>query len=72
MLDAGLARHADAAPIERLPALVYRAELAVRMGDLERARATLSAVHGLALDDDAKPALAADLATAAELERDLA
>lgn len=72
MLDAGLARHADAPPIERLPALVYRAELAVRMGDVQRARATLSEVHELELDDGAKKALAADLATAAELERDLA
>ncbi len=71
MLDAGLARHAGAPPIERVPALVYRAELAVRMGDLERARATLTEIWGLSLDDDAQAAMAPDLATAAEIERDL-
>ena len=71
MLDAGLARHAGAPSIERVPALVYRAELAVRMGDLERARATLTEICRFTLDDDAQAAIAPDLATAAEIERDL-
>jgi catechol 2,3-dioxygenase-like lactoylglutathione lyase family enzyme len=72
MLDAGLARHAGAPAIERLPALVYRAELATRMGNRERAMATLAEIRALDLDDDARVIAAADLATAAELERDLA
>jgi hypothetical protein len=71
MLDAGLARHANAPPLERLPALVYRADLAVRMGDVHHARATLTAIRQLDLDDHARAALAAELATAADIERDL-
>lgn len=72
MLDAGLARHAGAPTIERLPALVYRAELAVRMGDRERVVATLADIRALDLDDAARVIAAPDLATAAEIERDLA
>jgi catechol 2,3-dioxygenase-like lactoylglutathione lyase family enzyme len=71
MLDAGLARHADASASERLPALVYRAELAVRIGDGERAMATLVEIGALDLDDDERAMAAADLASAAEIERDL-
>jgi uncharacterized protein HemY len=71
MLDAGLARHANAPPLERLPALVYRADLAVRMGDVHHARATLTEIRQLDLDDRARAALAAELATAADIERDL-
>lgn len=71
MLDAGLARHAAAPPSERLPVLVYRAELAVRMGDNERARTTLAEIRDLELDDQDRARLAADLATAAEVEREL-
>ena len=33
MLDSGLARHAQAPAVERLPAHVYRAESAIRMGN---------------------------------------
>lgn len=72
MLDAGLARHTDAPSIERLPALVYRAELAVRMGDVDRARTALTDIRELELDDPDRAAMAADLTTAAEIERDLA
>jgi hypothetical protein len=73
MLDTGLARHADAAPVERVPALAYRAELAVRTCDLERARAALAELRllELELDDDARATVAPDLAMAAEIERDL-
>lgn len=69
VLDAGLARHAGAAPAERLPLLVYRAELLVRSGDRTRAAATLAEIRSLALPDD--PATAAELAAASEIERDL-
>lgn len=71
MLDAGLARHVGAPAIERLRALVYRAELAARMGDRERLVATLAEIRALDLDDHARVIAAADLATAAEIERDL-
>lgn len=68
MLVAGLARHTHAPAIERLPALVYRADLAVRMGDHAQATATLAEIHALELDDAARGRLAADLASAAEIQ----
>jgi hypothetical protein len=56
-----------------VPALAYRADLAVRTDDLARARAVLAELRELSLelDDDARARLAPDLAIAAELERDL-
>jgi len=57
---------------ERLAALVYRAELAARIGDRERAMTTIAEIRALDLDDDARIMATADLATAAEIERDLA
>lgn len=72
MLDAGLARHAGAPAAERVPALVYRADLAVRTGDEERARAVLAEIRDLALDPATRETLGEHLAAAAELERDLA
>jgi hypothetical protein len=72
MLDAALARHAAAPPSERLPALVYRAELAVRLGDQETATASLAQIRELDLDDDTRVLVASDLAAAAEIERELA
>lgn len=72
MLDTGLRRHRDAPAVERLPALLYRAELAVRMGDNQRAIAMLAEVRALDLDADDQLTLAAELTTAAEIERDLA
>lgn len=69
VLDNGLDRHADAPPAERLPLLVYRAELLIRTGDRDRAAATLQEIHDLGpdLDETAR----AELATAAELEAEL-
>lgn len=71
LLDERLARYADVPPNERLPALVYRAELAMRMGDPARARAMLGEIWDLPLDDEARAAMTADLETAEEIERDL-
>ena len=39
MLDRGLARHADAPAPQRVEAMIYRAELALRLNDHEHARA---------------------------------
>ena len=72
ILDRGLARFADAPAVERVPALVYRAELAVRTGDRDGAATRLTEALGLALDDADRAAVAADLEAAAELRRDLA
>jgi hypothetical protein len=72
VLENGLARHADAPPAQRLPALVYLAELRVRTGDREAATALLAEAAGLELTAAEREALATDLATAAELAADLA
>jgi hypothetical protein len=71
VLENGLARHADAAPAQRLPALVYLAELRVRVGDPDGAAALLAAVDALELSPAERDALAIDLATAAELRAGL-
>lgn len=66
-----LKRHADASPAERLPALVYLAELRIRTGDPEAARTTLAEVAALDLSPAERDTLATDLTTAAELTADL-
>jgi catechol 2,3-dioxygenase-like lactoylglutathione lyase family enzyme len=67
ILENGLARHADAPPAQRLPALVYLAELRLRTGDPDAAAALLADVEALELSAAERAALATDLATAAEL-----
>jgi catechol 2,3-dioxygenase-like lactoylglutathione lyase family enzyme len=67
MLLTGLARHADAPPAQRLPALVYLAELHVRTGDRDAAAAVLAQIGELELTAADREAHAADLAVAAEL-----
>jgi catechol 2,3-dioxygenase-like lactoylglutathione lyase family enzyme len=49
-LESGLRRHPEASGVERARALLYRAELAVRVGDGALARSTLNEVRALALD----------------------
>lgn len=60
MLDRGLARHPDAPAPERVRALLYRAELLVRLGRGVEARQAFDLAHGL-VDDDEAAALAPDL-----------
>ncbi|RZQ61320.1 hypothetical protein EWH70_25785 [Amycolatopsis suaedae] len=71
VLRTGLARHAGAPPAERLPALVYLAELQVRAGDRDAAAGLLAEVRALELTGAEREAVATDLATAAELAADL-
>ncbi|MEQ4305915.1 VOC family protein [Plantactinospora sp. B6F1] len=71
VLENGLARHADAAPAQRLPALVYLAELRWRTGDPEAAARLLAEVDAVELSADERAALATDLATAAEIRAEL-
>jgi catechol 2,3-dioxygenase-like lactoylglutathione lyase family enzyme len=71
VLDAGLARHTDAPAAERVGVLVYLAELLVRIGDRDRAVATLAEIRALDLDEAVRAARASELATAAEIEREL-
>ena len=72
VLDAGLARHPDAPPAERVVALGYLAELLVRSGDSSRARDVLAQLWSLPLTAAERQALAAELSAATELGDDLA
>jgi hypothetical protein len=71
VLENGLARHADASPADRYPALVYLAELRLRTGERDAATARLAEASALELTDADRSALASELATAAELTTEL-
>lgn len=67
ILEKALARFADAPPMDRARALFYSAELAVRTGDVARARTALDEARAVALETDERDALAAELQDTAEL-----
>ncbi|RVX47263.1 hypothetical protein EDD27_10186 [Nonomuraea polychroma] len=71
MLENGLARHADAPAVQRVPALVYLAELRMRTGDRDGAVAVLADVEAMELTPGDREAPDTVLATAAELTADL-
>jgi hypothetical protein len=71
VLETGLLRHADAPPAQRLPALVYLAELRLRTGAREVAARLLAEVDALELSVTDRETLATDLATASELSAEL-
>lgn len=67
-LESGLRRFGDAAePMELARAYLYRAELAVRVGDAARAQSSLSAASDLGLTDDEKAQLADEFAHVREI-----
>jgi len=66
-LESGLARFVDAPAIDRARALIYRAELAVRLNDHALARSSLSETQALALTDAERAALADEVAQVSEL-----
>jgi catechol 2,3-dioxygenase-like lactoylglutathione lyase family enzyme len=72
ILDAGLARFVDAPTVERARALLFRAELAVRMDDAGGATAALAMTQALPLSDDERAEVADDIAHAEELVAGLA
>jgi catechol 2,3-dioxygenase-like lactoylglutathione lyase family enzyme len=67
VLENGLARFTDAPSVVRVRALLYRAELAVRLDDRALAVTSLDEARALDLTDDQRSAVEADLAHAAEL-----
>jgi hypothetical protein len=67
VLDRGLARFADAPAAERVEALLYRAEIALRLSRRELAEASFAEAGGLALDASDRARLADDFAHVAEL-----
>jgi catechol 2,3-dioxygenase-like lactoylglutathione lyase family enzyme len=66
-LESGLKRYPDAPAVDRARALLYRAELAVRLGDSALARASLSAVDALVLSEEERSSIAQELAQTAEI-----
>lgn len=69
ILDGGLARNDGLAQVTTLvEALVYRAELALRLDDPDTARNLLDRVRGMPLDDSRREGLSTTLAGAADLE----
>lgn len=66
-LETGLKRFTDAPPLDQARALLYRAELAVRVQDQTLAHASLAAVAALALADEEQAIIAEELAQTTEL-----
>jgi catechol 2,3-dioxygenase-like lactoylglutathione lyase family enzyme len=64
VLERGLARFADAPAPERAEALLYRAELAARLGRQELAAASLAEARALPLTESQREALAAEISHA--------
>ena len=69
-LEAALARNPDAPAIDRSRALLYRAELALRLGDRSLASASLDEARAVDLGADDREAIAAELEHVAELVRE--
>jgi catechol 2,3-dioxygenase-like lactoylglutathione lyase family enzyme len=66
-IENGLKRFPDAPLLDQARALLYRAELAVRLEDQTLAQLSLAAVHALALGEEERSIIAEELAQTAEL-----
>ena len=66
-LEMGLSRHRDAPTLERARALLFRAELAVRLGKRSLAQASLSEVLAMNVDDGERAEIAKELDHTSEL-----
>lgn len=66
-LETGLRRYPDAPRIDYARALLYRAELAVRLHDQPLAQSSLAAVQALALSDAEQASIAGEVAQISEL-----
>jgi hypothetical protein len=66
-LESGLSRYPDAPLLDRARALLFRAELAVRLGKQPLARSSLSEVLALKMDDDERALIEKELAHTTEL-----
>jgi catechol 2,3-dioxygenase-like lactoylglutathione lyase family enzyme len=67
LLSAGLARFDDAPAAERVRALLYQAELAVRTNDMRLAREPLDNALGVEMTESERRALAEDIAHVTEV-----
>lgn len=61
-LETGIKKYPDAPAIERVRAYLYRAELAIRLNNLELARSSLSAAMAVELADDEQAQVADEMA----------
>jgi catechol 2,3-dioxygenase-like lactoylglutathione lyase family enzyme len=66
-LENGLQRYADAPRLDYARALLYRAELAVRLNDQALAQSSLDNILALELSDDERAAIADELSQTSEL-----
>jgi hypothetical protein len=66
-LQAALSKHPGAPLLDRARALLFRAELAIRVGDRALAESSLAEVQSLELDDAARALLADEIAHTTEL-----
>jgi hypothetical protein len=66
-LESGLSRHPEASPLDRARAILYRAELGVRLGQPALARSSLSEVQEMNLTEDDRTLIAGELAHVREL-----
>jgi hypothetical protein len=66
-IENGLKRFPDAPLLDQARALLYRAELAVRLQDQTLAQASLAAVHALTLGEEERSSIGDELAQTAEL-----
>jgi hypothetical protein len=68
-LENGLKRYPDAPRLDTARALLYRAELAIRLSDQELADLSLASVQALPLSEEEQAVIAGELAQTAELVR---
>jgi len=68
-LDAALWEAAAAPAVQRIPALVVRAGLAITMGDLDLGRTLLASIRQIPLHAEDQATLVAEIQTAADLEQ---
>jgi catechol 2,3-dioxygenase-like lactoylglutathione lyase family enzyme len=71
VLENGLLRHADAPPVDTLPALAYLAELRQRTGDRAGAVEAIDRIRALELSSADCDLVATELAAVAEIAADL-
>ncbi len=69
VLDRALVRFPAGRAVERVAALVYRAELAMTLGDRAGALGSLAAMRLIVIDDDDREVVAADLERGRDLAR---
>src|SRR5262245_53131598 len=66
-LESGLSRYPEAPALDRARAMLFRAELAVRLGKRPLAQSSLAEAQALVLGGDERDAIASELAHTAEL-----